>query len=122
MARFRPMLAEYDVTEQQWRVIRVLAEAEALDATTLAERCTILTPSLTRIIRTLEERKLISRVKDEEDGRRIVLTITDAGRALIGAVAPGSNAIYATLDREFGPERVQRLLDLLDDLARTKPK
>ena len=37
MSHFRPMLAKYDVTEQQWRVIRVLAEAGTLDASDVAD-------------------------------------------------------------------------------------
>ena len=36
MSRFRPMLATHDITEQQWRVLRVLAEAGPLEATELA--------------------------------------------------------------------------------------
>ena len=31
MARFRPMLRSHGLTEQQWRVIRVLAAADGLD-------------------------------------------------------------------------------------------
>ena len=56
MSRFRPLLAEHDINEQQWRVIRVLGEAGTLDASEVAERTFILAPSLTRMIKTLEER------------------------------------------------------------------
>ena len=38
MGNFRPMLADFDVTEQQWRVMRVLSEAGRLDASDLAAR------------------------------------------------------------------------------------
>ena len=54
MARFRPHVARHGVTEQQWRVIRVLAAAdEALEAGTIAERACIMPPSLSRILKTL---------------------------------------------------------------------
>ena len=122
MARFRPILAAHDVTEQQWRVIRVLGEDSPLDATSVADRSSILTPSLTRIIRTLEERGLIGRERDADDGRRLVLTITPQGAALIRAVVPEANAIYAEIADAFGAKRLQALLDTLDDLASTKPK
>ena len=122
MVRFRPILAAHNVTEQQWRVIRVLGEDSPLDATTVAERSNILTPSLTRIIRTLEERSLIGRNRDEVDGRRLVLTITPQGAALIRNVVPDANRIYAAIADEFGAKRLQALLDTLDDLANTKPK
>ncbi len=45
MSHFRPILAAHDVTEQQWRVIRVLAEAGMLDASEVAEKAFILAPS-----------------------------------------------------------------------------
>ena len=56
MARFRPILAARDVTEQQWRVIRVLGEESPLDASEAADRACVLAPSLTRIIKALEDR------------------------------------------------------------------
>lgn len=122
MVRFRPILAAHDVTEQQWRVIRVLGEESPLDATTVAERSSILTPSLTRIIRTLEERGLIGRERDMSDGRRLVLSITRAGESLIHEVVPEARAVYAAIESEFGEKRLNALLDTLEALAATKPE
>ncbi|MGO7660681.1 MarR family transcriptional regulator, partial [Rhizobium ruizarguesonis] len=82
------MLALHDVTEQQWRVIRILAEAGTMDASEMSERAFILDPSLTRIIRSLEERGFITKSKDDEDGRRILLQITAAGLKIINEVSP----------------------------------
>jgi homoprotocatechuate degradation regulator HpaR len=117
MGHFRPMLAEHDMTEQQWRVIRILAEADTVDASEMAERAFILAPSLTRIIRSLEERGIITKHKDENDGRRVLLQITPAGMAIITEVAPESRLIYDRLERRFGRERIDQLLDMLDELA-----
>ncbi|MGO4834713.1 homoprotocatechuate degradation operon regulator HpaR, partial [Rhizobiaceae sp. 2RAB30] len=78
MGRFRPMLAAHDVTEQQWRVIRVLGETSPLDATEVADRACVLAPSLTRIIKALEDRALITRERDANDGRRAMLAIAPA--------------------------------------------
>ncbi|MEP9374757.1 homoprotocatechuate degradation operon regulator HpaR [Mesorhizobium sp. KR1-2] len=117
MGHFRPMLARHELTEQQWRVIRILAESGQVDATEMAEKAFILAPSLTRIIRSLEERGLISKHKDADDGRRVLLEIAPAGMKVIAEVGPESRAIYATLEAKFGKERVEKLLDMLDDLA-----
>ncbi len=117
MTRFRPLLAAHDINEQQWRVIRVLGEHAALDATELAARANILAPSLTRMIRTLTERGLILRARDRADGRRVMLSIAPKGRALLAEVAPESAAIYRRLEAEYGPDRVAELIDLLIDLA-----
>lgn len=119
MARFRPMLADHDINEQQWRVLRVLNEGGALDAAELAARANILAPSLTRMIRAMTERGLIRRSKDETDGRRVILEVASAGVALIASVSPESHVIYRQLTQEFGAERLDALLTLLDALAET---
>ncbi|MBI1619367.1 homoprotocatechuate degradation operon regulator HpaR [Aquamicrobium zhengzhouense] len=120
MSRFRPVLAEQDVTEQQWRVIRVLAEENPLDATELAERACILAPSLTRILRSLEERGLIVRERDQLDGRRLLLSLSAKGMEIIYAVSPASKDVYADLEARYGRKRLDDLLDMLGDLAALK--
>lgn len=117
MAQFRPMLAAHDVTEQQWRVLRVLGEAETLDATELASRASILAPSLTRIIRALEDRGLMRRGKVKGDARRVLLSVTPEGRSLIDAVTPESGAIYAAIKGRLGQDRYEALLDLLEAIV-----
>jgi homoprotocatechuate degradation regulator HpaR len=116
MTHFRPMLARHDVTEQQWRVIRVLSETGPLGATDLAERASILGPSLTRIAKGLEARGLITTERLADDGRRVVLTVTPAGAALIDAAASERSAIYRAMEARHGREWLERLLDQLETL------
>lgn len=117
MTQFRPMLAAHDLTEQQWRVIRILGENGLVDASEVAERAFILAPSLTRIIKSLEERGLIVKERDDADGRRVLLRITPVGVAIIEQVTPESRTIYTDLEQKFGEEKINLLLDLLGDLA-----
>lgn len=117
MVNFRPMLIRHEVTEQQWRVIRVVAEAGKLDASEVAARASILAPSLTRMIRSLEKRKFIKRRKDANDGRRVILEICAVGTALIERASPESLAIYDRIESKFGTSKLESLLDLLDELA-----
>ncbi|MDQ0458427.1 homoprotocatechuate degradation operon regulator HpaR [Rhizobium paknamense] len=119
MTHFRPMLAAHDLTEQQWRVIRILGERGLLDASEVADRAFILAPSLTRIIKALEERGLIEKEKDEADGRRVLLRIAPAGLRIINEVTPESRLIYEALESKFGIEKIDLLLDLLGELADT---
>ena len=121
MARFRPILEAHDINEQQWRVIRVLDEHETLDATELAARANILAPSLTRMIRAMAQRGLIRRGKDQGDGRRVILTITNKGRQLIAEVSPEARAVYERIDAEFGRDKVAELISLLDQLSHLPP-
>ncbi len=118
MAGFRPVLARHDVTEQQWRVLRILSEmGQALDASNLASRASILPPSLTRILKVLAERKMISVIRDRGDGRRVLVTILEGGENLIREVAPESREIYTELESRYGREKVELLLGMLEDLT-----
>ena len=120
MGQIRPMLADAGVTEQQWRVLRVLAEDGGMDPTDIAEKSCLLLPSLTRILKYLEKSGLVTRKRHETDGRRHVVEITDKGRGLIDKNAPASNRIYSELEKSFGARKMNRLLDLLDELAHLK--
>lgn len=122
MARFRPMLARHGVTEQQWRVLRVLDDAGSLEPTELAVRAAVLPPSLTRIVKTLENRKLVTRAKVKADGRRAVIAIAPAGRALIKELSPERRSIYREIERRFGRGQMQQLLDLLEGLVQSNGK
>lgn len=117
MSHFRPMLARHGVTEQQWRVIRVLAESGVVDASEVANRAFILAPSLTRMIRLLEQRGLITKRRDKGDGRRVLLKITAAGEALITEVLPDSRKIYAALEARYGVQMLDGLVELLNELS-----
>jgi len=121
MARFRPLLAAHDVSEQQWRVIRVLGESGPLDATEVAQRCCIMKPSLTRIIRALAQRKLIIRRKDSDDGRRLILDATPKAHEMITSMMPQIDAVYDALEQEFGKDRLEQVLVILEDLTETRP-
>ena len=113
MSRFRPMLRKYGLTEQQWRVVRVLAEYPDIDASELAQRALLLAPSLSRIFQFLEREKLIRRTVDTRDQRRSLFSLTSKGNTLYERVAPESEALYAQIEAEFGTEKLVALYDLL---------
>ena len=118
MRVFRPLLAEYGLTEQQWRVLRALAAAhDGLEVGVLAEHTFLLSPSLTRILTTLEGRELISRATPDHDRRRFLISLTPAGRRLMSRFAPRGEAAYAEIERQFGTARLRRLLNELHELA-----
>ncbi|MGR8918205.1 MAG: homoprotocatechuate degradation operon regulator HpaR [Gammaproteobacteria bacterium] len=117
MARFRPMLREHGLTEQQWRVIRVLAASPGVDAGELARRSVLLRPSLTRILQHLEATGLVRRDADAADQRRAVFALTAGGERRYAAVAPDSEALYADIEARFGAERLERLNALLAEFT-----
>ncbi len=118
MRHFRPMLAAHGITEQQWRVLRVLDEQATLDVTQVAELSCLLRPSLTRISRALQEEGLIEAFHDPKDRRRTLLRISDKGRALVMELTPRSQAIYAELDGVIGEGKVSETVEMLESLLK----
>lgn len=107
MAPIRPHLRKIEVTDQQWRVLRVLAEAECLDARSVAEQALLHPPTVTRILKGLVDRGLIDRRTDEGDGRRSLITITEAGRQLVADTARETKELLQSYSDAFGEERLE---------------
>ena len=121
MGPIRTMLSEVDITEQQWRVLRVLQEDGPMEPTRIAEQACLLLPSLTRILQKLEQKKLIRRRPDTSDRRRQIVRITPAGATLVTSNLERSAALMEEMRRDMGGERWDALLDLLNELHQSQP-
>ena len=117
MSRFRPMLRKHNLTEQRWRVIRVIYEHNQIDAGELAEKSFLLSPSLTRILRYLEGEKIVLRSGDIKDQRRSVFRLTSKGKEIINRVAPETESIYSDIERIFGSREFSKIFNLLEKFS-----
>ena len=118
MGPVREMLSNTGLTEQQWRILRVLDEKGAIDAKRLAEKSALLAPSLSRILVGMEKRELIARRGDTEDRRRQVIEISKSGKALISDNIDEAQRLARDIQERLGPERLELLLELLRDINR----
>jgi homoprotocatechuate degradation regulator HpaR len=116
MCLFRPGLRRHGVTEQQWRILRALADRGPLEVTDLAGATFLLAPSLSRILPELEKRQLVHRRPVATDLRRSVVSLEPKGLKLIAAHAPYSEQMYAEIARRFGAQRTGQLITLLQEL------
>ncbi len=116
MGPIRGVLTDADITEQQWRVLRVLQEEGPQEPTRIAERACLLLPSLTRILKKLEDKKLILRRPDTKDRRRQIVEISEDGLEIIHANLPEMLELAEHTRALLGAERHEQLLDLLGEL------
>ncbi|MFK0033807.1 homoprotocatechuate degradation operon regulator HpaR [Pseudomonas monteilii] len=121
MAFFRPLLNEHDLTEQQWRVIRILKQHGELENYQLAELACILKPSMTGVLGRLERDGLVRRQKAAQDQRRVFVTLTEGGEACFASMKEEMEANYQKIQAQFGEEKLQQLMGLLNDLKRIAP-
>ncbi|MDH3755057.1 MAG: homoprotocatechuate degradation operon regulator HpaR [Acidimicrobiia bacterium] len=118
MRRFRPLLTDHDLTEQQWRVLRALAAVDEPTAVgELADHTFLLAPSLSRILTNLEGRNLVERRAVAHDQRRATIALTATGRAVVRRIAPSSETVYNQIEAEYGAVRLRKLLADLHELA-----
>ena len=116
MAPIRTMLANVGLTEQQWRVLRVVQEDGPMEPTRIADQACLLLPSLTRILQKLEEKELIQRKPDRSDRRRQIIRITTKGTRIIETHLDDNLAALEKVRIRMGVERYDALLDLLNEL------
>jgi homoprotocatechuate degradation regulator HpaR len=116
MSYFRPHHRKGGITEQQWRVIRVLYLDGETDATSLARRSYLLAPSLSRILKDLEAAGYLRRRPGTDDSRQSLLSLSPKGSATVTRAAPFLDGIHREIARRFGRKRIDELLALLAEL------
>ncbi len=118
MQEFRPHLRKQGLSEQQWRVLRALAETGSMDINALGEMCQIHPASLSRMLPNLEEDGRIERRTSPDDQRYVIVSITVKGKALFQRMAKESEQIYASIERRIGSRELRTLYELLEKTIR----
>ena len=115
MSYFRPIVKQHNLTEQQWRIVRILAENPSMEFHDLAFRACILRPSLTGILTRMERDGLVLRLKPVNDQRKLFVSLTKEGQALYARAQTQVEEAYRLIENEFTPEKMQQLTALLGE-------
>jgi homoprotocatechuate degradation regulator HpaR len=121
MAHTRPRLREHALSDQQWRVLRVLGEHGVVDTGKVAREAFILGPSLTGVLARMERDGLIRRARDPADQRRSVVEATDKGLQLVATLSQTIEAHYAWMEKSLGKQQLAELYELLDQVIALEP-
>lgn len=121
MAFFRPSLNARDLTEQQWRVIRILRQQGELESHQLAKAACILKPSMSGVLTRLERDGLVRRWRSPEDLRRVLVGLTQEGQQRFVEMSGDMERNYRRLVEQFGEEKLGQLLKLLAELKSITP-
>jgi len=120
MAHTRPSLREHGLSDQQWRVLRVLGEhardPDGIETGRVAREAFLLGPSLTGVLSRMERDGLITRERSALDARRTVVRATPLGLAKVQALSESIEAHYSWLEKELGKPRLKALYELLDEV------
>ncbi len=121
MAHTRPGLREHGLSDQQWRVLRVLGEDHAnggagVETGHIAREAFIIGPSLSGVLSRMERDGLIDRERDVNDQRRSVVRATDKGLQSVQTLSHTIEAHYRWMEQRLGKDTLQHLYVLLDEV------
>ena len=120
MLHTRPSLRQHGLSDQQWRVLRVLGEhadqAAGIETGRIAKEAYLLGPSLTGVLTRMELAGLIERQRCPQDARRTVVRATPAGLAKVQALSQTIEAHYQWMEQQLGKTSLAALYGLLDQL------
>ncbi len=120
MAHTRPSLREQGLSDQQWRVLRVLGEHAdepgGMETGRIAREAFLLGPSLTGVLSRMERDGLISRSRCPDDARRTVVRATAEGLQKVQTLATTIEAHYSWVESRLGKAGLRQLYALLDEL------
>lgn len=80
--RYKPFLDEIDLTYTQYIAMMVMWEKKCVNVKELGECLYLDSGTLTPLLKKLESKGLLTRMRSEKDERNLVVTITDEGEKL----------------------------------------
>jgi DNA-binding MarR family transcriptional regulator len=118
------VLEPYDVTPQQYNVLRILrgAGAEGLPTLTIGERMLEDSPGVTRLIDRLVAKGLVSRQRSREDRRQVLCRITPPGLDLLARIDGIVDARDDDALSMLTPDEQRELIRLLDRIRAGHPQ
>lgn len=97
------------ISGAQLFVLQALSESSAASLNDLAERTLTDQSSVSVVVKRLVERKLVARKPSNEDGRRVELSLTSAGRRLLAKCPEPTQARLVSALRRLSPDELAAL-------------
>ncbi len=115
MGHFRPLLNHFGLTEQQWRILRVLDERETAEPRELCEACQILSSNMPGVLDRLAAMGCVQRRRDPGDLRRVLVSLAPHGERLVEEMAPYIEQQYRNLEAVYTKKALATLEKALED-------
>jgi DNA-binding MarR family transcriptional regulator len=79
---YKPLLDRLGITYPQYLVLSALWEEDGRTVGAIAERLALESSTITPLVKRLEAASLVTRARRADDERRVLVSLTDKGRAL----------------------------------------
>lgn len=114
-----PVWERHGITADQYNVLRILRGVHpgGHPRNEIARRMIHRAPDVTRMLDRLARQGLVARVRNAEDRRESIATITKAGLALLDRVDPDVHAVQASVTSGLSERELRQLVRLCDALV-----
>ena len=112
--RYKPLLEKLDLTYTQYITMMVMWEKKRVNEKILCECLYLKSNTITPLLKKLEEKGYITKEKDKEDERNLVITLTNKGEQLKEKAV--DVPISLAKEMNLSPEKAQMLYNILYEL------
>jgi DNA-binding MarR family transcriptional regulator len=106
----------YEITAEQWGIIRHLWEEDGLSQREIGEKAAKDKPNITRMLDALEKKRLIFRQPDPRDRRKYCIYLTKEGKQLYECLVPLAQNLREKVTHNLARQELDRLKDTLDKI------
>lgn len=109
-------LRQEGVPVEQWRILTILSSGKGLSMGELAEAVLLNHPTLTKMIDRMVSEALVYRAQDPKDRRKVLMYLSDRGKALAKRLKPLAQSHEARIIQNYGDKSTNELKRLLGSL------
>lgn len=114
---YHPYLSELGLTYPQYLVLLVLWEQDRQPVNDLAKRLHLETNTVTPLLQRMEQQGLVVRKRSKEDGRQVIVSLTETGRELEQRAAGIPEKLGSRLAcNHINPQTIPELFAALDEV------
>ena len=106
----------FEITVEQWAIIRHLWEGDGLSQREIAEKTSKDKPNITRMVDALEQKRLVFRQPDPRDRRKYCIYLTKEGRQLKERLLPLAQNLRERVTQNLTPPEINLLKDTLNKI------
>ena len=120
---YQPLLDKLGLTYPQYLVLMILWEEDGLPVNDIAKKLILNTNTITPLLKRMEKEGIIRRKRSGEDERKVMVQLTEKGRALQDEAARIPEQLASRLaEGELKIDDLVRLKEMLDSMIRSLSK
>ncbi|MBB6480682.1 MarR family winged helix-turn-helix transcriptional regulator [Spirochaeta isovalerica] len=115
---YQPLLEKLDITYPQYLILLVLWDRGEAGVMELGERLMLASNTLTPLLKRMESKGIIRRVRSENDERKVIISLTEKGKDMEEQACHIPEALATEAGENFPLERILKLRDELNDFLK----